>query len=416
MKKLLILFILMMQTLALFAAFDIFSDTAEENSQRSISLTTETGVRMYRDKQLVPVLNFGVSATQETAKFKVQADLNYDVQNQTLSSDQLTITMFQGPTNLYAGWTTHPWGSASLSHVVDVVNAQDISAGIIDDLEAMKRREFLLGFTTYWEKSSLDVVVKPGFLPNSMASDGRWSLIPAAFASVTLTEPDTQTLQNSGGGARYRLHMGNMDLGLIYFNGYWPQSGYTNITYDSSFAVTGADLVYTRYQLFGLESNVLLGPFSLALEGGYFLSEDLDGTDSGLYNSKAAYLAELSYTDTATSAFFAVAYQGQYVFDYPANPIDVDVMAAYNNKAYANTIIAVVEVPLFRQLVNARIAGTYQIESEGYLVMGSLSYALQDNVSLVGKAFLYGSLSSLSSIYDTWDANDSVQIALQAWF
>ena len=241
--------------------------------------------------------------------------------------------------------------------------------------------------------------------------------MPAQFASVTLHEEETESLEKFGGGARYRIQSSAIDLGLLYFNGYWPQSGYTNITFNPSpFAITGADTVHTRYQLIGLESSSLFGPLTLALEGGFFLSEDTDGSDSGLYNSKWAYLAELSYTHSASGTFLAVAYQGHYVLNFPSSPMDVDVLASYGGKAYANTIIAAAEAKFFREKLACRVAGTYQVESTGYLMLASATYALGDNLSCFLKTTWYGSIEPKESIYHTWDANDSLQIGLKAWF
>ncbi len=337
----------------------------------------ETSLAIYRDKTLEPQLLLDISVDYENETYRAQTTLQFDAASSELTAKHLSISIFRGNQMLTTGWITHPWGSASLTHVVDVLNAQDLSGGIKDDLEAMKRPELMLSLTTYWERSSLDVVLKPGFLPTTLDNTGRWSLIPAQFSSVTLDEEETAKLEKSGGGARYRIRSRAIDLGFIYFNGYWPQSGYTNITFDpSTFAITGAETIHTRYQLIGLESSSLFGPLTLALEGGFFLSEDTDGSDPGLYNSKWAYLAELSYTHSASGTFLAVAYQGHYVLHFPSSPMDVDVLSSYDGKAYANTLLAAAELTFLQEKLTCRVAGTYQIESTGYLILGSATYAL----------------------------------------
>ena len=415
MKRTLAITILLLATTARLFAFDIFAE--EEDPKRTFYLQQETSLNVYRDKSVDPGVLLGLSVDYEDETFRAITTVRFDAMTNTLSAEHLSISLYWGNQTLAAGWMTHPWGSASLSHVVDVLNAQDLSQGIIDDLEAMKQRELMLSLTTYWDRSSLDVVLKPGFLPTSLEITGRWSLMPAQFASVTLHEEETESLEKFGGGARYRIQSSAIDLGLLYFNGYWPQSGYTNITFNPSpFAITGADTVHTRYQLIGLESSSLFGPFTLALEGGFFLSEDTDGSDPGLYNSKWAYLAELSYTHSASGTFLAVAYQGHYVLNFPSSPMDVDVLASYGGKAYANTIIAAAEAKFFREKLACRVAGTYQVESTGYLMLASATYALGDNLSCFLKTTWYGSIEPKESIYHTWDANDSLQIGLKAWF
>ncbi len=414
MKRIILITILLLATTALLFAFDIFAD--EEEPARKIYLQKETSLIIYRDKTLEPQLLLDISVDYNNEAYRAQTTLQIDVATSKLSAKHLSISIFRGNQILTTGWITHPWGSASLTHVVDVLNAQDLSGGIKDDLEAMKLPELMLSLTTYQERSSLDVVLKPGFRTTTLENTGRWSLIPAQFSSVTLDEEETMNLEKIGGGARYRIHTSPIDLGLLYFNGYWPQSGYTNITYDSTYAITGAETIHTRYQLIGFESSSLFGPLTLALEGGFFLSEDTDGSDPGLYNSKWAYLAELSYTHSASGTFLAVAYQGQYVLHFPSSPMDVDVLASNDGKAYANTLLAAAELKFFREKLACRVAGTYQLESTGYLILASATYALGDNLSFFLKTTWYGSIETKDSLYHTWDANDSLQIGLHAWF
>ena len=223
---------------------------------------------------------------------------------------------------------------------------------------------------------------------------------------------DTHALSAYEIGSRYRISKGKLDAGLLYFNGYYPDPGFS-IT---SLAPLSLDLIYTRYQLFGLESSLFFEPFTLAFEGGFFLSEDRSGSDSALFNNKLAYLAELSYTHPSTSAFVALAYQGRYVFDFSTNASDIDVLSSYDGKAYENTLIFVVEYPLIQQKLTLRGALTYQMESEGYAFLLGLSYALEDNLQVFGKATFYGALGTKSSLYKSWDDNDVVMVGLQAWF
>nr|WP_319473127.1 hypothetical protein [uncultured Sphaerochaeta sp.] len=415
MKRTIAITILLVATTAHLFAFDIFAE--EEEPKRVFYLQQETSLSIYRDKSVDPGVLLGLSVDYEDEAYRTKATLQFDAVTSILSPEHLSISLYWENKTLAAGWMTHPWGRASLSHVVDVLNAQDLSQGIIDDLEAMKQPELMFSLTTYWDQSSLDIVLKPGFLPTSLEKSGRWSLMPPQFSSVTLDEEETESLEKIGGGARYRIQTSAIDLGLLYFNGYWPQIGYTNIAYDpSTFAITGAETIYTRYQLIGLEASSLLGPFTLALEGGFFLSEDTDGSDPGLYNSKWAYMAELSYTHSSSGMFLAVAYQGQYVLYFPSSPMDVDVLSSYDGKAYANTIIAAAEFKFFREKLTCRVAGTYQVESTGYLLLASATYALRDNLSCFLKTTWYGSIKTKESIYHTWDANDSLQIGLKAWF
>ncbi|MDD2396177.1 MAG: hypothetical protein PHG12_10605, partial [Sphaerochaeta sp.] len=88
----------------------------------------------------------------------------------------------------------------------------------------------------------------------------------------------------------------------------------------------------------------------------------------------------------------------------------------YDGKAYENTLLMVVEYPFMQQQLTARAAVTYNIESEGYAVLTSLSYALEDNLSVFLKGTVYGAAGTKSSLYKSWDDNDSLQVGMKAWF
>lgn len=407
MKRILMTLLLVLMLLPLYS-FDFFA----EQASRTFSFGLESGFGLYLDKQFQRQTDLSFIGEYNEERYRALASLSYDSASNSLEPGELSLSLFFGQHSLKAGVFTHPWGSASVSHVVDVLQGRDLRRGLVDDLEKMKRPTFLVLFTTYGDAGSLELVAKPGFTPSYLPTEGRYSLVPTAFSTASFTEMDTHALSAYEVGSRYRISKGKLDAGLLYFNGHYPDPGFS-IT---SLAPLSINLLYTRYQLFGLESSLFFEPFTLAFEGGFFLSEDSKGTDSALFNNKMAYLAELSYTHPTTSAFLALAYQGRYVFDFSTNSSDIDFLASYDGKAYENTLIFVVEQPLLQQTLTIRGALTYQMESEGYALLLGLSYALQDNLQVFGKATFYGALGDKSSLYKSWDENDGCTVGMQAWF
>jgi len=271
----------------------------------------------------------------------------------------------------------------------------------------------MLTLSTYFENGALDLVVKPGFNPSNISMDGKYSMIPSSLipAGTPINKPDTHNIKNTSAGARYRFLFDPVDIGVIYYTGYFHDPGFST-------SLAGIDLLYTRYHFMGLASSYFLAPFTFAVEGGMFFSEDTDGTDPGLYNSKAAYLAEVSYTNPNNSFFVALNYQGQYVFNFnDSNPTDVDVISSFNGKAYQNNFTLAMEYPFMREKMKARVAGTFQLESLGYAVMGSLTYDLDDAVEVFAKTTVYGTFDEdRTGLYNTWKENSQVQLGVRAWF
>lgn len=416
--------IVMIVTLALpLFAFDFFFDE-EETSSRNIALTMEGGVLAYVDDgELAPSADLTLKAEQDGANYRAVAEISYDSTLNSLEAQELSLSLFFGQTTLKAGLMRHSWGTADTAHVVDIVNGRDLRKGIVDDLELMKRPDWMLTLSTYFENGALDLVVKPGFNPSYVPMDGKYSMIPADLQSALLLfgfdiknigEPDTHNIKNISAGARYRFLFDPVDIGVMYYTGYFHDPGFSVIPPPT----ISVDLLYTRYHFLGLATSYFLEPFTFAVEGGMFFSEDTDGSDPSLYNSKAAYLAELSYTNPNNAFFVALNYQGQYTLKFnDSNPLDVDRLASFNGKAYQNNFTLAMEYPFMQEKLKARVAGTFQLESLGFAVMGSLTYDLDDAVEVFAKTTVYGTFDEdRTGLYNTWKENSQVQLGVRAWF
>ena len=167
--------IVMIVTLALpLFAFDFFFDE-EETSSRNIALTMEGGVLAYVDDgELAPSADLTLKAEHDGANYRAVAEISYDSTLNSLEAQELSLSLFFGPVTLKAGLMRHSWGTADTAHVVDIVNGRDLRKGIVDDLELMKRPDWMLTLSTYFENGALDLVVKPGFNPSYVPMDGKY--------------------------------------------------------------------------------------------------------------------------------------------------------------------------------------------------------------------------------------------------
>jgi hypothetical protein len=443
MKRILTLFLIVTLALPLFA-FDFFFDEEAPTTTRNVSFTMDSGVQaFFNDGELSPYANLTLKAEQDGAKYRAFAEVSYDSTLQSLEAQEISLSLFLGPVTLKAGLMRHSWGTADTAHVVDIVNGRDLRKGIVDDLELMKRPDWMLTLSTYGENSAFDVVVKPGFNPSLISMDGRYSIMDPMvdmmmeaviagdmtrpnFDTLKITEMDTHTLSNISIGGRYRFMFDPVDVGFMYYYGYYPDSGFKlaysyNDPPEPKLTLDSVHLQYTRYHFIGIESSYFFSPFTLAVEGGMFLSEDSKGTDPSLYNSKLVYLAELSYTNPNNSFFLAFNYQGQMVLNYNIDDkspyLDVDLLASFNYRPYQNNFTLAMEYPFMRERMKVRVAGTYQLESLGYMALGSLTYDLDDAVEVYGKATVYGTFDeSRMGLYNTWKENSQIQVGVRAWF
>ena len=341
---------------------------------------------------------------------------------------ELSITSYFEGGRLEAGLLKKEWGSGDAVHVVDVLNAPDYRNGIVDDPLAMKVAEPMVLTTATWNDTALEVVYKPMLVPMLAAEDPehRWSMLTdaqaALFSSATVnqvTSAELSRFTNGQYGARLVGTFGPADLGLVYYNGFYTQPAYDLRAYYTSGGAI--DIGFTRAQLFATEATVITGAFTFMFEGGFWLSEDSSATETETYNSKWVYLGAVGMLIPGTGAYASVTYHGQYILGFDeTNPIDVDTIQANQSsdgKAYMNTLTAAVDIPLAREKVTVRLAGTYQIETKGYALLPSLMYSISDDLVLKVAGRLFGAVGDApDSLFKTWAANDSLAVGITYLF
>ena len=272
----------------------------------------------------------------------------------------------------------------------------------------------------------------------------------------TPSNEELATISNSQFGARIKTIAGPADVGFIYWNGFYNTPSFAfslNLEGEekqASFPIKDASkmtslfpgmkgfadeitdpdeaisefitkIKFTRAQLFGAEATVISGPFTLMLEGGFWLSEDFKGEDPTLYNNKFVYLAGLGLMIPKTSAYLNVTYHGQYILNFDKDNIfDSDTLQASissNGKPYMNTLVAALELPLAKEKVNVRLAGTYQFETKGYAVLPSVTWNVNDDLRVKLSGRMYGALKDSSpSLFKEWKDKDTFSIGISYLF
>ena len=89
----------------------------------------------------------------------------------------------------------------------------------------------------------------------------------------------------------------------------------------------------------------------------------------------------------------------------------MDTSQAYGGKAYATNMLVAMDATWLADRLATQIGLIWQLESAGYAAFASGTYHMDDNTELNIKATFYGAFektSPIESIYERWDANDSV--------
>ncbi|MDD3366233.1 MAG: hypothetical protein PHS67_03100 [Sphaerochaetaceae bacterium] len=399
-------------------------------------------------------LNIDLSWRGSIVDASVNLSLNPSLQDETLEwidvFTGLSITTYFEGGRIEVGRLKKEWGSGDGVHVVDVLNAPDYRNGIVDDTLAMKVAEPMLLTTALVKGTTFEIAFKPMLIPMLSEEDpnGRWFMLskeqqtkmatmlgaPADPLRVDLQTPDKEDLaklSKAQYGARVTRTMGPFDLGLIYYNGYYYEPGYDFSAYVpgnpyASPATPPSGTIkidFTRAQLFGAEATFITGPLTFMAEGGFWLSEDMKGTEMGKYNNKWVYLAGVGLLVPGTSTYATLTYNGHYIMDYDDGPLaalNADNMQAAQSSAgkrYMNTLTAAMEIPLARDTVVIRLAGTYQIETHGYALLPSVTWNITDDLVFKANARVFGSIGGgKESIFETWKDNDALKLGISYLF
>ena len=353
-----------------------------------------------------------------------------DLENQLDYSDILDsiyLRLFHSYGYIEAGLLKTEWGKGDGYHVIDPLNPLKQSGKVRTDLNAAKRAVLMATVNFYIAKQGLlELVYKPFFQPHEISAEGRWAVIdPAAIPGFGVIEPpDTGTLEYSQGAARITGCLGPVDLGALYYYGFFSEPGYaftptftgTN-PLDPGHYTTTADLVYTRAQLFGGEASAALGPFTLRTELGYWLSEDRDGTAPELYNDRFVYLGGADIMIPGTNFFISGQAAGTYVIDFKdLAEVDVDNVAAYGGTGHSLTLIGVAEFPFLRDTMNIRLSGLWLVQGKGYSLFPEYTWKLMDDFHLKISGQVFSGDTELGSPYSGWDANDNISVSLRYIF
>ncbi|MCK5674054.1 MAG: hypothetical protein KAH95_11800, partial [Spirochaetales bacterium] len=300
-------------------------------------------------------------------------------------------------------------------------NPLDQSNGISSDINEMKRAELMAKMNFYMgDNGLLEMVYKPYYHPIETAplSTDRWNIKDLSVLPNMQTPPDTETPAYSQAAARLTTTLGNFDLGGMYYYGYMTEPGYkltTTLTgpdpYNPADYTTTTDSIFTKAQLFGLEAGWALGLFTFRTEGGYWLTEDREGTVAQLYNDRAVWLAGFDFMIPGTGIFVSVQEFGSYVINFDSSiPMDMDAGMSYKDNAMTNSVIAAVDSSFYQDKMKIRLAGLYLFEANGYMILPTYIWNIEDDLELSVTGQIFGGDDEGPNPYYAWRNNDSISI------
>ncbi|MDC7246727.1 MAG: hypothetical protein PQJ35_00110 [Sphaerochaetaceae bacterium] len=406
-------------------------DSTEQAVEFSGSISSHFSYLPGYDNLIEPnaALEGGLEFTSSDFAGNVDFSLGSDLSEDFVISDilqNLSLTWFFPRGNFKAGYMVQQWGVTDTYRVTDIINAVDLSDGLSMDTRKMKLPEMMGIAQWFFDTSSLQLIYKPVFHPTWTGNENsRWT-IEADQESFVITDDtqmikeNTSTFSYASYAVRLALSSMNLETHLFFHHGYDYQGGYVYslsapVSPDPRAVVDSIETIYTRFNTFGADARYVVGPMTVAAEGAFFLSEDADGTDETLYNSRFAYGASLMYLFKNSSSSITAGYYGSHILGYDNTEVmDVDTMTYVETDH--NLTLAFLLSMLNEQL---RFEGafTYQFPTTGYAFLTEITYFATDEIGVTAGMELIGSFDSeISSSYAYWDKNDRLYLSISYLF
>lgn len=227
-------------------------------------------------------------------------------------------------------------------------------------------------------------------------------------ADSSVLYPDLWTLKYGQFGARATWTMGQVDLGLSYYNGWFKQPSingdkiYSCISnYMQNGYINESDkfLSYDKKQTFGLEASTVLWHFNLRGEFAYNLTDDIEGNDPWVQNNSIAWLGGFDIDLPFWNANLNVQEYGSYTLKEDSD-----------NKLVCNFTTA-----FMNDKILPEVTLLYGIEKGDLVLLPKITIKPDQNLSLTASG-MWIHCKDDQSEFATWKDNSFVSLGAQYYF
>lgn len=242
-------------------------------------------------------------------------------------------------------------------------------------------------------------------------------------ANPDVIYPDLWTLKYSQYGARVTATLGQVDLGLSYYNGWYKQPSFNASKlagFLESYLLTGEVseedkfLAYDKKQTFGLEASSIIWHFNVRGEFAYNLTDDTDGTDPWVHNNSIAWLGGFDIDLPFWNANLNVQGTGSLILngdECDKNAADVDNKKAYTN----NKVVCNITTSFMNDKVAPEVTVMYGIERGDLVVMPKIAFKPDQNLTLTASGMIINCADEDSEFY-RWRKNSFASLTASYQF
>ena len=236
--------------------------------------------------------------------------------------------------------------------------------------------------------------------------------------------PDLWTLKYSQYGARVTATLGQVDLGLSYYKGWYKQPSFNASKLDGFLTAYLAKgevseeekfLAYDQKQTFGLEASSVIWHFNVRGEFAYNLTADTDGTDPWVHNNSIAWLGGFDIDLPFWNANLNIQETGTLILngdECDKKAADVD----YNKKGYTNNkVVGNITTSFFNDKLAPEVTVMYGIERGDLVVMPKLAFKPDQNLTLTASGMIIKAADEDSEFYN-WRKNSFASLTASYQF
>lgn len=310
------------------------------------------------------------------------------------------------------------WGKGDKVHVVDNINAEDMSDFINPEYKERQIGEEMIKIDRYFRNGSanLEFIYTPDFTPNRLAEDpdsplGNWVINPFAGQSSAFSLRNIAAITNQREkdvikqvkdsiadednqfGLRFTDSRGAIDYGFSYYRGYLREPSYDKSKlYNKSKPkkpanrsefnqiLNEADLHYDEVDVFGFELAKVIADINSRFELAYYRTDDSSGNDPTVRNNKIAWVVGGDRDLPISSLNLNLQFTGEKILDDDEikNHLDVD----YDEDGDYTTHRAILKLEdsYQNEKIIPELTWIYNLKDNDYSLEAAVDYELKQDL------------------------------------
>ncbi len=342
-----------------------------------------------------------------------KVDLYYDALNQRANIDirEAYVDLNVGNFDIRTGRQIITWGVGDLVFINDVFPKDWIAFLSGRPLEYLKIGSDAFNVNYYGNYFSVQVIAIPFYQPDILPKGDRLTAYnPFPSAAGQIERLPEISLGNTQFAARLYRNLGNFDLSLYGYRGFYPSP--PGIYFNQSTNVTTT--FYPRLNVYGASLQGAFMNGVLGLEGGYYDSrDDADGTNPGIENSQVRFL--VSYQRTFSENFtIGLQYFGEQIQKY-SQYIKSLPKGFPQRKEFRHTLGLRLTRLLNYQTLRLSFFTLYSPNDKDYYINPEIRYELGDGVWASAGSVIMGGKKNYT-FFGQFEKNDNLYLVLRYEF